>query len=98
MAYKRNIDRLPIPPRDARVQSVVCHYCIVGCGYKAYSWPVDRQGGPAPDQNAFGEDLRRQQGPDSRAWYTPAMYNNDRQDGRDVHHDIKPDYDCVVNS
>jgi|GEM_PF-78553 len=98
MAYKRNVDRLPIPPRDARVQSVVCHYCIVGCGYKAISWPADRQGGPAPDQNVFGEDMREQQGPESRVWYTPAMYNLVRQDGRDVHLIIKPDYDCEVNS
>ena len=45
MAYKRNIDRLPIPPKDAKVHNVVCHYCIVGCGYHAISWHVDRQGG-----------------------------------------------------
>ena len=37
MAYKRQIDRLPIPPRDAKVHNVTCHYCIVGCGYKAYT-------------------------------------------------------------
>ncbi len=34
MTFKRNVDRLPIPPREARVQSAVCHFCIVGCGYK----------------------------------------------------------------
>ncbi|MGC1887485.1 MAG: hypothetical protein WA709_15540, partial [Stellaceae bacterium] len=45
MAYKRNIDRLPIPPKDAKVQNVTCPFCIVGCGYKAISWPVDKQGG-----------------------------------------------------
>ncbi|MDX1782442.1 MAG: arsenate reductase (azurin) small subunit [Thalassovita sp.] len=33
MAYKRQIDRLPIPPADATVHNVTCHYCIVGCGY-----------------------------------------------------------------
>jgi arsenite oxidase large subunit len=43
MAYKRNVDRLPIPPKDAQVHNLVCHYCIVGCGYHALSWPVDRQ-------------------------------------------------------
>ena len=58
MAYKRQIDRLPIPPRDARVTNAVCHFCIVGCGYKAYTWDVNRQGGPAPAENVFGEDLR----------------------------------------
>jgi arsenite oxidase large subunit len=67
MAYKRDIDRLPIPPADAKVHNVVCHYCIVGCGYHAYSWDVNRQGGPAPGQNAFGADLREQQPTESEA-------------------------------
>jgi arsenite oxidase large subunit len=98
MAYKRNIDRLPIPPQDAKVQNVVCHFCIVGCGYRAVSWPVDRQGGPRPDQNLFGEDLTRQQGAQSQAWYSPSMYNVVSQDGRDVHLVVMPDKDCVVNS
>ena len=98
MAYKRNIDRLPIPPKDAQVQNVVCHYCIVGCGYHALSWPVDRQGGTQPDQNAFGQDLAKQQRPMTDAWFSPSMYNIVKQNGRDVHLVIKPDHDCVVNS
>jgi arsenite oxidase large subunit len=98
MAYKRNIDRLPIPPKDAKVQTVVCHYCIVGCGYKAISWPIDEQGGTAPDQNVFNIDLSKQQAADSEAWYSPAMYNVVKQDGQDVHMVIKPDYGCEVNS
>jgi arsenite oxidase large subunit len=98
MAYKRNIDRLPIPPRDARVQNVVCHYCIVGCGYHAVSWPVDRQGGTAPDANLFQQDLTQQQGPMSASWYSPSMYNIVKQEGRDVHLVIIPDKNCVVNS
>jgi len=98
MAYKRNIDRLPIPPRDAKVQNVTCHFCIVGCGYKAYSWPVNRQGGPGAAQNAFGADLSGQQGAESPNWFSPSMYNIVRQNGQDVHIVIKPDHDCVVNS
>lgn len=98
MAYKRNIDRLPIPPKGAKVQNVVCHYCIVGCGYKAISWPVDQEGGTAPDQNVFGVDLSKQQAADSDAWYSPAMYNIVKQDGQDVHMIVKPDYHCEVNS
>ena len=62
MTYKRNIDRLPIPPKGANVHNVVCHYCIVGCGYHAISWDVDKQGGRAPSQNFFGADLTKQQG------------------------------------
>jgi arsenite oxidase large subunit len=40
MAYKRHIDRLPIPPKDAKVQNVTCPFCIVGCGYQAITWDV----------------------------------------------------------
>ena len=61
MAYKRHTDRLPIVPKDAQEHNVVCHYCIVGCGYKAYTWPTNKQGGTAPDQNVFGVDLGKQQ-------------------------------------
>jgi arsenite oxidase large subunit len=98
MAYKREIDRLPIIPPDAEERNVVCHFCIVGCGYKAYTWDINKQGGPAPDQNKFGVDLSEQQPPETEAWYSPAMYNIVKQDGRDVHLVIKPDKGCVVNS
>ncbi|MBN9529884.1 MAG: arsenate reductase (azurin) large subunit [Alphaproteobacteria bacterium] len=98
MAFKRYVDRLPIPPKDARVQNVTCHFCIVGCGYKAVSWPVNQQGGPAPGQNLFGADLAKQEAADSAAWFAPSMYNVVKQDGRDVHIVIMPDKDCVVNS
>jgi arsenite oxidase large subunit len=98
MAYKRQIDRLPIVPKDAREFNVTCHYCIVGCGYKAYTWPTNKQGGTAADQNKFGIDLGKQQPAQTAAWYAPSMYNIVRQDGRDVHLVIKPDQDCVVNS
>ena len=98
MAYKRNVDRLPIIPADAKEQNVVCHYCIVGCGYKAYTWDVNSQGGTAPAENKFGVDLSQQQEAETAAWYAPSMYNIVKQDGRDVHLVIKPDKDCVVNS
>src|SRR5258708_4510391 len=95
MAYKRNIDRLPIPPKDARVQNVVCHFCIVGCGYHAISWPVNRQGGTSPGENIFGVDLAQQQRPDSAAWFSPPMYNIVKQVGRDVHLVVVLDRGCV---
>ncbi len=98
MTYKRGIDQLPIPPKDAKVQNVTCDFCIVGCGYKAYSWDLNKQGGMAPGENAFGVDLSRQQNPESEAWYQPSMYNVVQQDGRTVHLVIKPDKDCVVNA
>ena len=98
MAYKRQIDRLPIVPGDAKEFNVVCHYCIVGCGYKAYTWPINKQGGAAPSKNKFGVDLAKQQQAEAAAWYAPSMYNIVRQNGGDVHLVIKPDEDCVVNS
>ena len=98
MAYRRNIDRLPIPPKDATVHNVTCHFCIVGCGYKAYSWDINRRGSPSPEGNAFGADLGRQQEAQTAAWFAPSMYNVVQQNGRDVHIVIKPDQDCVVNS
>jgi arsenite oxidase large subunit len=98
MAYKRQIDRLPIVPKDAKEFNVTCHYCIVGCGYKAYSWPTNKQGGMAADENKFGVDLSKQQPAETAAWYAPSMYNIVRQNGQEVHLVVKPDKDCVVNS
>jgi arsenite oxidase large subunit len=98
MAYKRHIGQLPIIPANAKVQNVTCHYCIVGCGYHAYTWDVNAQGGSAAADNVFGTDLSKQQAPETVAWYSPSMYNIVKQDGRDVHVVIKPDKECVVNS
>jgi arsenite oxidase large subunit len=98
MAYKRQVDRLPIIPADAKVHNVTCHFCIVGCGYKAYSWDANKQGTTDPAGNIFKTDLSKQQGAETVAWYSPSMYNIVKQDGKDVHLVIKPDKDCVVNS
>ncbi len=98
MAYKRHIGRLPIIPADAKKQNVTCHYCIVGCGYHAYTWPVNKQGGTDPAKNAFGADLSKQQEAETDAWYAPSMYNVVKQDGKDVHLVIKPDKGCSVNA
>ena len=98
MAFKRHIDRLPIIPADAKKHNVTCHFCIVGCGYHAYTWPINKQGGTDPQKNVFGVDLSEQQQAETDAWYSPSMYNVVKQDGRDVHIVIKPDHECVVNS
>jgi arsenite oxidase large subunit len=97
MAYKRNVDRLPIIPPDAKEHVAMCHFCIVGCGYKVYTWDANREGGTAPSENIFGVDLSKQQPAETPAWYAPSMYNIVKQNGRDVHIVIKPDPECVVN-
>ena len=79
MAFKRNTDRLPIIPADAKKHNVTCHYCIVGCGYNAYTWPVNKQGGTAPAENAFGVDLSKQQAAETDAWYAPSMRQTNRR-------------------
>lgn len=44
MALIPRRDRLPIPPKNAKVYNQVCQYCTVGCGYKVYVWPVGEEG------------------------------------------------------
>jgi arsenite oxidase large subunit len=98
MAYKRQIDRLPIVPKDAKEHNVTCHFCIVGCGYKAYTWDINKQGGTAPGENKFGVDLAKGQVGEDATWYAPSMYNVVQQNGKDVHMVIMPDKGCSVNS
>ena len=90
-------DRIPVPPVDAQKTHMVCHFCIVGCGYHVYKWPENREGGRAPEQNALGLDFRRQLGPE-QAILTPAMVNV-VQDHNGHRHNIMiiPDKGCVVN-
>ena len=98
MTFKRHTDRLPIIPADAKEHNVTCQFCIVGCGYKAYTWDINEQGGTSPSENKFGVDLSKQQDAMTPNWYSPSMYNIVKQDGKDVHLVIKPDPGCVVNS
>ncbi len=98
MTFKRQIDRLPIIPADAKQHNVTCQFCIVGCGYHAYTWDIKDQGGTDAAHNVFGVDLAKQQQAMTPNWYSPSMYNIVKQDGRDVHLVIKPDPACVVNS
>ncbi len=99
MAYKRQIGRLPIIPANAKEHNVVCHYCIVGCGYKAYSWDARYEGGTAPSrQQVRRRPLQAAGRGDAPPGTRPSMYNIVKQDGRDVHIVIKPDKNCVVNS
>ena len=70
MALIPRRDRLPIPPKNAKVYNQVCQYCTVGCGYKVYVWPVGEEGGVKPEQNAFGLDLSTPQPPLAGQSYT----------------------------
>ncbi|MGI9302825.1 MAG: arsenate reductase (azurin) large subunit [Gammaproteobacteria bacterium] len=90
-------DRIPAPPAGARKTHMVCHFCIVGCGYHVYKWPENKEGGRAPEQNALGLDFRRQLGPEE-VILTPAMVNTIQdKDGSRHNILITPDKNCVVN-
>ena len=70
MTFKRNVDRLPIIPKDATVHNVTCNFCIVGCGYKAYSWNINREGGtvshPSRKERTGRSDVRSSPRPATR--------------------------------
>ncbi|MBK1634005.1 hypothetical protein CKO31_25460, partial [Thiohalocapsa halophila] len=67
-------DRIPLPPTNAEKTNMVCHFCIVGCGYHVYKWPANQEGGRAPHENALGLDFRRQL-PALESSLSPAMVN-----------------------
>jgi arsenite oxidase large subunit len=90
-------DRLPIPPKNAQVTNLVCHFCIVGCGYHVFKWPENKEGGRAPDDNALGYDFTQQAAPLSRT-LTTAMHNViEDSDGKRYNIMVLPDKECVVN-
>ena len=90
-------DRVPLPPADAEQTNMVCHFCIVGCGYHVYKWPEREEGGRAPNENALGLDFRKQI-PIRKLTMTPEMHNViTEQDGQRYNIMIVPDHDCVVN-
>ncbi len=88
------LDHVPLPPKDAQVHTTACDYCIVGCGYKVYTWPVDApSGGPRAAENAFGVDF-----PSGtlRSWVSPNQHNIVQVDGREHHVVVVPDFETQV--
>jgi len=87
-------DSVPIPPSDANEHTTACDYCIVGCGYKVYTWPVGAEnGGPIAEENALGKDFPIEP---LGGWVSPNMYNRTFVDG-DLHHVVVlPDPDTEV--
>ena len=90
-------DRVALPPVSAKKSNLVCHFCIVGCGYHVYKWPENQEGGRAPNQNALGLDFRKQL-PPLAVTMTPAMTNViTDHDGMRHNIMILPDKNCSVN-
>lgn len=90
-------DRVALPPVGAKKTNLVCHFCIVGCGYHVYKWPENQEGGRAPNQNALGLNFRKQL-PPLAVTMTPAMTNViTEHDGKRHNIMILPDKKCSVN-
>jgi arsenite oxidase large subunit len=88
---------VPLPPPDAQRFSTVCQFCIVGCGYHVYKWPLGRDGGPAPADNALGVDYR-QPLPALSDWISPLMHTQiTERDGQRYNVVVVPDHACTVN-
>ncbi|MGK7345449.1 MAG: molybdopterin-dependent oxidoreductase [Candidatus Nitrospinota bacterium M3_3B_026] len=87
-------DYVPLPPPDAEVLTTACDYCIVACGYKAYRWPVGKEGGPKASQNALKTDFPT--GALSGNWISPNQHNVVMYKGRMYNVVIKPDADTEV--
>jgi len=90
-------DRVALPPVSAQKTLMTCHFCIVGCGYHAYKWPENEEGGRAPNQNALGLDFRKQL-PPLAVTMSPGMTNvvTDKN-GKRYNIMVVPDKQCTVN-
>lgn len=86
-------DSVPLPPQDAKMHTTACAYCIVGCGYKVYTWPVGQDGGPKADQNALGANFPSQS---LAPWMSPNQHALVKLDGRDHNVAVLPDFDATA--
>ena len=87
---------VPIPAPDAQKFQTGCKYCIVGCGYNVYKWPVGKDGGTGASQNALNLDLTK---PNAQNWISPTMHGVVKDaDGASYNVAIVPDNACEVNS
>ncbi len=84
---------VPLPPADAKIQTTACAYCVVGCGYKVYTWPVGSDGGPTAAENALGIDFPTAT---LQQWISPNQHNIVQIDGEDHNVVILPDHDSTV--
>ncbi len=82
---------VPLPPPDAEVNIICCEYCPVACAYKAYTWPLGRDGGPSAADNALGVDFPTALL--SGAWPSENMHNVILRNGRPHNVIVIPDKD-----
>ncbi|MFQ5409822.1 MAG: arsenate reductase (azurin) large subunit, partial [Anaerolineales bacterium] len=86
-------DHIPLPPPEAAVHTTACDYCIVGCGYKVYTWPVGQAGGPGAGENALGADFP---GNVLGPWISPNQHNVVNVEGKPHHAVVVADFESQV--
>jgi arsenite oxidase large subunit len=86
------VDRVPLPPKDAEVLTTACKYCTVACGYKVYRWPIGTEGGLKADQNAFGIDFPT--GGAMVPWISSSQHNIAQYEGKRYHIVVVPDFEA----
>lgn len=96
MTDRENDAPIPIPPTDSERHPTACRYCIVGCGYEVYKWPVGKEGGEEASQNALGIDYPAQvlQG----QGITSNQHTIIEENGQQYHVVVKPDDENPVNN
>lgn len=87
---------VPIPPTDAERYPTACRYCIVGCAYEVFKWPVGEEGGPTADANALGIDYPATQLQGQGV--TTNQHTVIEEDGQQYHVIVKPDDESPVNN
>ncbi len=85
---------VPLPPKNAKLVTTACDYCIVGCGYKVWVWPEGQSGGPKAEDNALGVDFPV--GELSGQWISPNEHGHCLVDGEAHHLVVLPDPDATV--
>jgi arsenite oxidase large subunit len=87
---------VPLPPVNANEVTTACDYCIVACGYRVYTWPVDAEsGGPKADENAMGLSFPA---PALGGWLNPNQHTIAKVQGEPHHILVVPDFKAdVVN-
>ena len=84
-----------LPPIDAEELTSACAFCIVGCGYRIFRWPVDSpSGGLAAEDNALGIDFPTLQ--PNAPWVSPNQHNIVAVDGVPHHVVVLPDWKAEV--
>ena len=83
-----------LPPKNVEVFTTACDYCITGCGYKVYRWPVGEGGKPTPEGNAF--NALYPVGPLSGQWISENQHNVVDVDGKKHNVVIVADKDTKV--